>query len=128
MNIRTMFLFSLLKPLEPCWKARSSGTCFREPENSPIGMSQFQEICYSGARRRVQSARNHILVVSYHVGPTLHLRADVRDSKTASSQGMVRPMSWSKPNSSSAAWRRVWNSGRARNEIGTMYRVLLGPT
>jgi len=37
-------------------------------------------------------------------------------------------MSWLKPNSSSALWRRVWNCGWANHEIGTIYLVLFSPT
>lgn len=57
-----------------------------------------------------------------------HLSIEVRDRKTTSSQGMVSPISWSNPNSSSARWRRHWNWGWVRNEIGTMYLLLFSPT
>lgn len=57
-----------------------------------------------------------------------YLRADVRDWKTTSSQGIVRPMSWSNPNSSSALCKRLWNCGVVKNEIGTMYLLLFSPT
>jgi len=53
---------------------------------------------------------------------------EVRNSKTTSSHGMVRPMSWLKPNSSSALWRRLWNCGWPNHEIGTIYLVLFSPT
>ncbi|GER35872.1 transducin family protein / WD-40 repeat family protein [Striga asiatica] len=53
---------------------------------------------------------------------------EVRVRKSTSSQGMVKPMSWSNPNSSSARLRRPWNSGRPKNEMGTMYRARFWPT
>lgn len=53
---------------------------------------------------------------------------DTRYSKTSSSHGMISPMSWSKPNSSSAWCKRLWNSGLLRYEIGIMYRLLFSPT
>lgn len=64
----------------------------------------------------------------YVVRQVSHLSMEVRDSKTSSSHGIVRPFSWSKPNSSSAWWRSVWNSGRLRKEIGTIYLLLFSPT
>uniref|UniRef100_A0A0A9B275 Uncharacterized protein n=1 Tax=Arundo donax TaxID=35708 RepID=A0A0A9B275_ARUDO len=48
--------------------------------------------------------------------------------KVASSQGKVMPMSWRKPNSSSALRSSSWNSGASRQATGTMYRLRPAPT
>ncbi|KAG6476487.1 hypothetical protein ZIOFF_065729 [Zingiber officinale] len=54
---------------------------------------------------------------------------EVRERKTTSSQGIVRPsMWWLKPNSSFVSCNSRWNSGWARKEMGTMKRLRVSPT
>lgn len=50
------------------------------------------------------------------------------DLNTGSSQGIVIPMSWLNPYSSSALSSSRWNWGCLNHEIGTMYRLLFSPT
>lgn len=59
---------------------------------------------------------------------TFYLNIDTKYSKTSTSHGMLSPISWTKPNSSSAWFKRLWNSVLPRYEIGTMYLLLFSPT
>lgn len=52
----------------------------------------------------------------------------VRERKTTSSQGILRPVACWNPNSSSDLWSKLWNSGWSNHDIGIIYLLLFSPT
>lgn len=53
---------------------------------------------------------------------------EITQRKSSSWQGIVKPMLWLKPYSSSARWSKHWNSWWPSHDIGTTYLLRFSPT